>query len=431
MSEVVIYLIETAACLTALAWFYWLFLRGKTHFALNRYFLSLSLFISFLIPVLNIQYNMHSNNVLQLYNVLDTVVVTASGIEQYIAGQSPDILQWIFVVWFAGTFVFASVFLFRISRLLFLILKSNKQSHKAYVIVEVPHITGPFSFFHFIFLGKTGLPQKDMEDIVAHEQAHVRQGHSFDNMIFALACIVQWFNPFVWWMHSRSRELHEFLADREVVRQGSDRLQYQYLLIKQAISPELLPASSFKNSLLKRRLIMLSNVEAPKKNWVKFILMAPVVGLLVLAFSCSQQPENEIIENKVKSGGLSNDKVYQVVDVMPEYMGGMPALSAALAKAVKYPKAASERGMTGKIYISFVVDPNGKVTSSKLTKGISEDYKPAENPSEEETAKYNAALEMEQAAINAVNELGLFSPGKKDGKDVSTELTIPINFQLQ
>lgn len=69
-------------------------------------------------------------------------------------------------------------------------------------------------------------------------------------------------------------------------------------------------------------------------------------------------------ENKSKDG------VYQQVEVMPEYPGGETALLNDLIGAIKYPEEAKKNGIQGKVYVSFVVDEQGKVTNAKIERGV-------------------------------------------------------------
>lgn len=109
-------------------------------------------------------------------------------------------------------------------------------------------------------------------------------------------------------------------------------------------------------------------------------------------------------ENKVKDG------VYQEVEVMPEYPGGETALMNDLIGAIKYPEEASKKGIQGKVYVSFVVDEQGKVTNAKIERGV--------EPS------------LDKESLRVVNELQTWKPGKEKGKAVKVAYTIPINYVL-
>ena len=64
----------------------------------------------------------------------------------------------------------------------------------------LPKADGPFSFFRWIFVHPSSHTEEELNEILAHEQTHVRQWHSIDVVISELACIFCWFNPFAWLM---------------------------------------------------------------------------------------------------------------------------------------------------------------------------------------------------------------------------------------
>lgn len=112
----------------------------------------------------------------------------------------------------------------------------------------------------------------------------------------------------------------------------------------------------------------------------------------------------EAQENKSKDG------VYQKVEVMPEYPGGVDALMTEIATNVKYPEEAKTKGIQGKVYVSFVIDEQGKVTDAKIARGV--------EPS------------LDKESLRVVNELKTWKPGKEKGQVVKVAHTIPINYAL-
>ncbi|HSO88406.1 MAG TPA: energy transducer TonB [Draconibacterium sp.] len=130
---------------------------------------------------------------------------------------------------------------------------------------------------------------------------------------------------------------------------------------------------------------------------IKWFIAVTVVFAAVL---CQAQSK----ENKSKDG------VYQQVEVMPEYPGGETALMNDLIGAIKYPEEARKKGIQGKVFVSFVVDEQGKVTNAKIERGV--------EPS------------LDKESLRVVNELKTWKPGKERGKAVKVAYTIPINYAL-
>lgn len=104
----------------------------------------------------------------------------------------------------------------------------------------------------------------------------------------------------------------------------------------------------------------------------------------------------------------SDEQVFEVVEQMPEFQGGEKALTEFIAKAVKYPDDAIKDGIQGKVFISFVINKNGKVVDAKVVRAV--------RPS------------MDMEALRVVNSMPNWKPGKQNGKSVSVSYKVPINF---
>lgn len=112
-----------------------------------------------------------------------------------------------------------------------------------------------------------------------------------------------------------------------------------------------------------------------------------------------------------KNKGLNKDKVKKMVEVMPEFPGGEPALRKFIARTVRYPVDAAKNKEQGRVYIQFVVDTDGTITNIKVAKGVS------------------PLLDAE--SIRVVKSMPNWKPGTQDGKPVRVSYTVPISFRLQ
>lgn len=101
-------------------------------------------------------------------------------------------------------------------------------------------------FFHWIFIGTIQYPDKELNEILIHEQTHVREFHSLDIILAQLIILLCWFNPFSWLIRSEIRMNHEYLADKQVVMSGYDKKSYQYHLL--GIKHTSLAAANFYNN---------------------------------------------------------------------------------------------------------------------------------------------------------------------------------------
>lgn len=100
-----------------------------------------------------------------------------------------------------------------------------------------------------------------------------------------------------------------------------------------------------------------------------------------------------------------------VAQIMPEFPGGEVALRAFLARNIKYPEVALQTGVSGKVYVRFVIETNGEVSSVQIARGV------------------DPALDTE--AIRVVSKLPKWRPGIQDGRLVRVTYTVPIHFQIQ
>ena len=107
----------------------------------------------------------------------------------------------------------------------------------------------------------------------------------------------------------------------------------------------------------------------------------------------------------------SNEGIFVVVEEMPEFPGGEQACKNFIARTLKYPIKAMNSGKTGKVYVTFIVNKNGKVENAKVIRGI------------------DPALDAE--VVRVVNSLPDWKPGKQRGTAVDIVYTMPFEFQLQ
>jgi protein TonB len=106
-----------------------------------------------------------------------------------------------------------------------------------------------------------------------------------------------------------------------------------------------------------------------------------------------------------------NQKVFDVVEQMPEYPGGQAALFEYLSKNIKYPADAEKKKVEGKVFVTFVVDSDGKITDVSLLK------------------KVFPSLDAE--AIRVISAMPNWIPGRQKGQAVRVKYTVPIMFRLK
>jgi len=104
-------------------------------------------------------------------------------------------------------------------------------------------------------------------------------------------------------------------------------------------------------------------------------------------------------------------QIFMVVESMPEYPGGEAALYKYLAENIKYPQMAKESGIQGRVFVTFVVERDGRVTDVRVLRGIGGG--------------------CDEEAIRVVQGMPKWAPGKQRGKSVRVQYNLPVKFTLQ
>ena len=117
--------------------------------------------------------------------------------------------------------------------------------------------------------------------------------------------------------------------------------------------------------------------------------------------------KSELIEQVEKN---KSEKVYDVVEEMPQFPGGSSALFEYLAKSVQYPKAAKENGIQGRVVCSFIVEKDGSISDVKVFKSV--------DPS------------LDREAQRVIESMPRWIPGKQNGVAIRVKYTVPVTFRL-
>jgi|GEM_PF-1557296 len=105
------------------------------------------------------------------------------------------------------------------------------------------------------------------------------------------------------------------------------------------------------------------------------------------------------------------DETYMIVEEMPSYPGGKTAMVEYLQQNLIYPQSAVNEGVSGKVWVSFIVNENGEVGSVEIIKSVSS--------------------ELDNEARRLVRNMPNWNPGKQRGKYVKVKQSLPINFVLE
>ncbi|MCG8579095.1 MAG: M56 family metallopeptidase [Bacteroidales bacterium] len=423
MDVIVNYLFESAVILGFLTAFYRLVMHYEPTFKFNRFYLLSSLMLATVVPLISfsIYRTMAPEGEVYVGNVLETITVYAQNTKAVVVpvvAQSAA-FKWLYIVGCGGLML---RLLYGFVRLGGLAGKVKLVSYKGYKVADLPGQFNPFSFFNVVFVNQSRYSDKELEQIMIHELTHVRLKHSWDVLLLELLLIIQWFNPFAWFLRSLLKELHEFQADKQVLEKGYSAKSYKELLLFQATGARLLPVNNFNQSLTKKRFTMMKKDNIQKIFSLKSVFAIVTLSMVAVLFACELrdvEPEltqeeaelKEAIENTNAQLKGVTGPVFFVVEEMPEFPKGEQALRQFLATNIKYPPEAQSAGAFGRTYISFIVADDGKVKDVKV-------------------ARSSGHTILDDEAIRVVSSMPQWKPGKQRGKFVNVSYTVPINFSL-
>ena len=403
--------------------------------------------------------------------MLETVSVYGSLASQT-AALTISTNSWLIIIYLLGIIFFSTRTILRIVQITRYVRKSEVRKEKDIRMVILEQDIGPFSFLSWIFVSKNLLQTEGWRKMLQHEIEHVKQGHSFDILILEIISIFQWFNPFFWLLKRMIQENHEYMADQAVLRNESDPAFYKETLLVHFIGPEIRIANYFNYSLIKKRIKMMTKIRSTRIANFKMLAAVFVAVGLILLFACEQKTDVQDMKGDSKIFSLKLDSVsavsgdsvaimklgkllyrgditisqasdnWEVVDVpqekeeiiivaygkkgetinsneekpfviadkMPEFPGGTAAFRKYLAESVRYPAAAHEQGIQGKVYIDFVVGKEGEIENIRIKKGV--------DPS------------LDKEAFRMISSMPRWIPGEHKGERVRVLYTQPISFML-
>ncbi|MBR5377736.1 MAG: TonB family protein [Bacteroidales bacterium] len=125
--------------------------------------------------------------------------------------------------------------------------------------------------------------------------------------------------------------------------------------------------------------------------------------------------QNEVVEEyiapEIEEEEVVEQEIFQIVEEMPAFPGGEQKLMEYVGKNIKYPQIARESGIQGRVFVGFVVEPDGSVSNVKLLRGIGGG--------------------CDEEAMRVIKNMPKWKPGKQRGKAVRVSYQIPVMFRLQ
>ena len=441
-----IYILKSSVCLVLFYLFFRLLLSKETFHRFNRMALLGVLFFSLLIPCIEVT-TRHQVEVQQAVLSIEQLLLMAE-LEATPANvgavQETPTISWVQIV----LLVYLAGILFLVCRniysliCLFRLVHSGKHEklEKGVTLVVHNQEIAPFSWMKYIVISRKDLEENGRE-ILIHEMAHIHHRHLVDLLVADICIFFQWFNPGAWLLKQELQNVHEYEADETVINEGVNAKEYQLLLIKKAVGTRLYSmANSFNHSKLKKRITMMLKEKSNPWARLKYLYVLPLAAIAVTAFARPEISEKmeeisavkvndlaEIVQEKVLQDTVKVSKdekkdalvvtgvkskeeeeivIFEVVEQMPEYPGGMSALQKYLSEKIAGSPMKGKAG--GRVMVGFTVAETGKIKDVRVLQ--------------------SDEASLNQEAERIVSEMPDWIPGKQRGRPVPVKYTVPIRF---
>ena len=295
-----IYVIKAAITLALLYSCFFVFLSKETFHRFNRCILVGIMLVSLVMPMFHFTTSHPTTLNEEVYIVQNyiendaTPIIVSSEVQRITWIQ---VLTWIYLIGVAVMLILTIVQAIALTRFLRCGVRHTDSRGNTVILHngEVP----PFSIFRYIVMSVKDY-ETSRQYILTHEQEHIRLAHTYDLLLLQGMKILQWFNPFIWFLSRDLKAVHEYEADQAVINQGIDAKSYQQLLVMKVVGNRLQPfTNNLNHGSLKKRIIMM--YQKPSNRWLmlKALCAIPVAALTINTFATPI--ETDPVEDMVKT----------------------------------------------------------------------------------------------------------------------------------
>ncbi len=344
MIKFIIYLLESSAILALFYLLYVAVMKKETFFELNRFFLLGIVVFSLLFPLMSFDFSQGKIAVVdapvQEISEFRTSYHEAMSSWEFNEQNLPNLdnsssqtiketelapIEWGTILLNLLIGVYAIGIIFCLSKMFLTIRwlgKTIKINPKVEIggicVVKMPNPIAPFSFLNYAFVHHEIIDTPELDQIIAHEKAHIQQRHSLDLIFIQFLAAFLWFNPLIWMLIKSLKTTHEYIADKKIIKSGYSLVEYQTLLLSQLISNNSYGlVHNFNLSFIKKRITMMKNNKSGLKGKVRVALsIACAVILSLVIVQCNTKLDKEALAKSEMDALLEkyiSDKKVEVI----------------------------------------------------------------------------------------------------------------------
>ena len=314
--DAIVYSLKVSVFLIAFYLMFKSLMSRETLHRANRYLILGSIGLSFVLPLWHITLNAEPGHAVTAAELSQSVVWLEEVIVGGGASHSFDWRVLAVVAFYAGIGVCLLRMIISIIGVLRVISHGERQTlPDGTVLVITDDEQAPFSWVKYIIINRKD-HDENLQEILTHEQAHIRCRHSIDVLVCDVFCCLQWFNPAMWLLRRELCAVHEYEADKAVLDSGINAKQYQILLIKKAAGGKWYSiANSFNHSKLKYRITMMSRKKSSGWTMVKALYVLPIAAFAAIAFANCSKTESEITKNNYSEDKMPAELYKQIIEL--------------------------------------------------------------------------------------------------------------------
>lgn len=291
MQDIITYLFKSSVCIAIFWLVYRICFRKETFFRYIRFYLLSGMIAAVVIPLLHFTYDVkvqHGNGVELLHKLNEVQPETIyTGYDMWaIPG----------IIYLTGVIIMVAGRIADYKKFYGIYKRGVKSVESAYISIESPEATTPFSLMKYIVINSSGISATEKNIILKHEKSHIRQKHWLDLIVCEMFTVFQWFNPLAWKYIDCIKENHEFMVDKDLLDSGIPIITYREVLVNQIFGR---PVFTFSNSFIysknSKRLFMMTKAKSSVWKKVSILALLPLFSVFVLVSAEPQQVEDTAI----------------------------------------------------------------------------------------------------------------------------------------